>query len=165
MSAEVPRLLQNGDMEGARQATWIGITSVFGADGFFSSFSSMISRNLEQINRNLITLGRRYDSHFVATNDVHYIDQEDARLQDIMLAIQTGCLLSDPNRMRMTDSTYFLRSPEEMERLFAEVPEALSNTLLIADRCNVDLSFKGYHLPLFRGAAMDIRLNLSAQSL
>ncbi len=148
MSAEVPRLLQNGDLEGARrQLDWY--YSVFGADRFFLELQQHDIKELEQINRNLITLGRRYDSHFVATNDVHYIDQEDARLQDIMLAIQTGCLLSDPNRMRMTDSTYFLRSPEEMGRLFAEVPDALSNTLLIADRCNLDLSFKGYHLPLF----------------
>ena len=89
-------------------------------------------------------------SNFVATNDVHYINPEDARLQDILLAIQTGTLLSDPNRMRMTDGSYYLRSPEEMGRLFAEVPEALANTLMIAERCNVDLGFKGYHLPEFR---------------
>ena len=66
-----------------------------------------------------------------------------------MLAIQTGSLLSDPNRMRMSSQDYYLRSPEEMARLFADMPEALSNTLLIAERCNVDLSFKGYHLPHF----------------
>ena len=148
MSAEVPRLIQKGDIEGARrQLDWY--YEVFGADRFFLELQQHDIKELEQINHNLIALGRRYDAHFVATNDVHYIDQEDARLQDIMLAIQTGCLLSDPNRMRMTDSTYFLRSPEEMGRLFAEIPEALSNTLLIADRCNIDLSFKGYHLPLF----------------
>ncbi len=87
--------------------------------------------------------------NFVATNDVHYINPEDARLQDILLAIQTGTLLSDPNRMRMTDGSYYLRTPEEMERLFAEVPAAISNTILIAERCNVDLGFKGYHLPNF----------------
>jgi DNA polymerase-3 subunit alpha len=85
----------------------------------------------------------------VATNDVHYINQDDSRLQDILLAIQTQTVLSDPERMRMTDDSYYLRTPAEMSRLFAEVPEALSNTLLIAERCNVDLSFKGYHLPDF----------------
>ncbi len=101
------------------------------------------------MNRRLVELGARYSAKFVATNDVHYINPEDARLQDILLAIQTQTVLSDPNRMRMTDESYYLRSPEEMSRLFAEVPEALSNTLLIAERCNVDLSFKGYHLPEF----------------
>jgi DNA polymerase III subunit alpha len=149
MSAEVPRLLQQGDLEGARkQLDWY--YEVFGPDRFFLELQQHDIKELEQINKNLITLGRRYDGHFVATNDVHYIDQADARLQDIMLAIQTGCLLSDPNRMRMTDSTYYLRTPQEMERLFAEVPEALSNTLLIADRCTLDLGFKGYHLPPFQ---------------
>jgi len=148
MSAEVPRLLSQGDLEGARkQLDWY--YDVFGANNFFLELQQHDIKELEQINKNLITLGRRYDAHFVATNDVHYIDKEDARLQDIMLAIQTGCLLSDPNRMRMTDSTYYLRTPEEMERLFAEIPEALSNTLLIAERCNIDLGFKGYHLPPF----------------
>ena len=67
-----------------------------------------------------------------------------------MLAIQTGCLLSDPNRMRMTDNTYYLRSPEEMGRTVCRsAGSAVSNTLLIAERCNVDLGFKGYHLPEF----------------
>ena len=80
---------------------------------------------------------------------MHYIEPSDARLQDIMLAIQTGSLLSDPNRMRMSSQDYYLRSPEEMARLFADIPEALSNTLLIAERCNLDLGFKGYHLPHF----------------
>ncbi len=94
-------------------------------------------------------LGPRYQARFVATNDVHYIDQADWRYQDIMLAIQTGSVLSDPNRMRMTSPTYYLRSPEEMARMFSAVPESLSNTLLVAERCNVDLSFKGYHLPEF----------------
>ncbi len=147
MSAEVPRMIQQGDMEGARkQLDWY--YEVFG-DRFFLELQSHEIKELEEINKNLIALGRRYDARFVATNDVHYIDKEDARLQDIMLAIQTGCLLTDPNRMRMTDNSYYLRSPEEMRRLFAEIPEALSNTLLIAERCNIDLSFKGYHLPHF----------------
>jgi DNA polymerase-3 subunit alpha len=148
MSAEVPRLLADGNIEGARrQLDWYYDT--FGKDRFFLELQQHDIRELERINRQLLDLGHRYDSRFVATNDVHYINPEDARLQDILLAIQTGTLLSDPNRMRMTDGSYYLRSPEEMGRLFAEVPEALSNTLLIAERCNVDLGFKGYHLPNF----------------
>src|SRR5690606_31964229 len=79
----------------------------------------------------------------------HYINQEDARLQDILLAMQTQTVLSDTDRMRMTDDSYFLRPPAEMQRLFAEVPESMSNTLLIAERCNVNLDFKNYHLPEF----------------
>ena len=148
MSAEVPRLISQGDLAGARrQLDWY--YDVFGADRFYLELQQHDIKELDQINRNLITLGRRYEARFVATNDVHYIEKDDSRLQDILLAIQTGCLLSDPNRMRMTDSTYYLRSPAEMQSLFAEVPEAVNNTLLIADQCNVDLKFKGYHLPHF----------------
>ncbi len=97
----------------------------------------------------MLDLGKRYQARFVATNDVHYINPEDARLQDIMLAIQTGSVLSDPNRMRMSDNSYYLRSPEEMAEIFAEVPTAISNTLMIAERCELDLGFKGYRLPRF----------------
>ena len=148
MAAEVPRLLQNGDLEGARKLLdWY--YQVFGNERFFLELQSHDISELDTINKNLVELGRRYEARFVATNDVHYVDPKDARLQDIMLAIQTGSLISDPNRMRMTDASYYLRPPDEMARLFAEVPEALSNTLMIAERCSVDLGFKGYHLPQF----------------
>ncbi|MCX8061762.1 MAG: DNA polymerase III subunit alpha, partial [Anaerolineales bacterium] len=148
MSAEVPRLIVEGQIEEAqRRLDWY--YEVFGPDRFFLELQQHDINEIETINRNLLTLGRRYQAQFVATNDVHYIEKEDWRLQDILLAIQTGSVLSDPNRIRMTDPSYYLRSSEEMSTLFAEVPQALHNTLLIAERCNVDLSFKGYHLPIF----------------
>lgn len=148
MSAEVPRLISDGNLEAARkQLDWY--FDVFGKDRFFLELQEHDIPELDRINRQLIELGPRYNAEFVATNDVHYIDKEDARLQDILLAIQTGCLLADPNRMRMTDNSYYLRSPEEMAQIFSEVPQALANSLLIAERCNVDLGFKGYHLPNF----------------
>ena len=148
MSAEVPRMIQRGDLEKARK-TLDWYYEVFGPENFYLELQSHDIKELEAINKNLIDLGHRYQARFVATNDVHYVDPGDARYQDILLAIQTGCLLSDPNRMRMTDNSYYLRSPQEMARLFASVPEALNNTLLIAERCNIDLGFKGYHLPDF----------------
>jgi DNA polymerase-3 subunit alpha len=148
MSAEIPRLIQNGNVESARkQLDWY--YEVFGADRFFLELQSHDIPELERINKQLVDLGRRYDANFVATNDVHYINKEDARLQDILLAIQTGCVLSDPNRMRMTDPSYYLRTTQEMQSLFSEVPGAIENTLLIAERCEVDLGFKGYRLPDF----------------
>ena len=148
MSAEVPRLLQEGKHEEVRkQLDWYFGT--FSNHRFYLELQQHDIKELEGINKNLIDLGRRYDAHFIATNDVHYIEQEDSRLQDVLLAIQTGCLLSDPNRMRMTDSTYYLRTPQEMAHLFAEIPEAIQNTTLIAERCNVNLDFQGYHLPDF----------------
>jgi DNA polymerase-3 subunit alpha len=148
MSAEVPRMIQQGEIEKARK-TLDWYYEIFGPENFFLELQSHDIKELESINKNLIDLGHRYQARFVATNDVHYVDQEDARYQDLLLAIQTGCLISDPNRMRMTDNSYYLRSPQEMARLFANVPEALGNTLLIAERCSIDLGFKGYHLPEF----------------
>ncbi len=148
MSAEIPRALVDQQPEEAvRRMNWY--FDVFGPDRFYVELQQHNIKEITELNRNLVQLGARYSAKFVATNDVHYINPEDARLQDILLAIQTGTLLSDPARMRMTDESYYLRTPLEMSQLFAEVPEALSNTLLIAERCNVDLSFKGYHLPEF----------------
>ena len=148
MSAEVPRLLKNGQVEGAReQLDWY--YDVFGADNFFLELQSHEISDLEQINKHLLQLGPRYNGNFVATNDVHYVDKADARYQDILLAIQTGSVLSDPNRMRMTGDSYYLRSPQEMATIFQDVPDAINNTLLIAERCQIDLDFKGYRLPNF----------------
>ncbi|HEX6303950.1 MAG TPA: DNA polymerase III subunit alpha, partial [Anaerolineales bacterium] len=148
MSAEIPRMIQQGSIEAARrQLDWY--YEVFGADNFFLELQQHDIKELANINKMLLDLGRRYDARFVATNDVHYISKEDARLQDILLAIQTGCVLSDPNRMRMSDNTYYLRSPQEMASIFSDVPQAISNTVLIAERCELDLGFKGYRLPDF----------------
>jgi DNA polymerase-3 subunit alpha len=148
MSAEIPRALLNDNPEEAvRRMNWY--YDVFGPDRFFVELQQHNIKEITDLNRKLVEMGARYSAKFIATNDVHYINQDDARLQDILLAIQTQSLLSDPERMRMTDDSYYLRTPQEMSRLFAEVPEALNNTLLIAERCNVDLDFKGYHLPDF----------------
>ena len=148
MAAEVPRLIEDGRMDEARrQLDWY--YDVFGKENFFFELQQHNIKELDELNRKLLEMGPRYQAKYVATNDVHYINPEDARLQDILLAVQTGSLLSDKNRMRMSDPSYYLRTPQEMAGIFGHVPDALSNTLLIAERCNVDLSFKGYHLPEF----------------
>src|SRR5512147_1966286 len=148
MSAEIPRaLLDSNPEEAVRRMNWY--YDVFGPDRFFVELQQHNIKEITDLNRKLVEMGARYSAKYIATNDVHYINQSDSKLQDILLAIQTNTLLSDPDRMRMTDDSYYLRSPAEMGQLFAEVPESLSNTLLIAERCNVDLSFKGYHLPEF----------------
>ncbi len=148
MSAEIPRALLNDNPEEAvRRMNWY--YDVFGRDRFFVELQQHNIKEITDLNKKLLEMGARYSANYIATNDVHYINQGDSRLQDILLAIQTNALLTDPDRMKMTDDSYYLRTPQEMSALFAEVPEALSNTLLIAERCNVDLGFKGYHLPDF----------------
>ena len=148
MSGEVPRTIMNKGVEAGRQVLeWY--VQTFGAENFFVELQNHNIPELPALNRTLLDLSKRYNLKTIATNDVHYINHSDAHLQDILLCIQTGSLLSDPKRMRMTGDTYYLRSPEEMAALFPENPEALTNTLTIAERCNVDLSKKGYHLPRF----------------
>jgi len=148
MAAEIPRTIIDKGPEAARaKLDWY--YDVFGPNNFFLELQQHNIADLQTINKALMSLGPRYQARYVATNDVHYVEPEDWRYQDILLAIQTGSLISEPNRFRMSDNSYYLRTPDEMARMFAEVPEALSNTLLIAERANVDLSSKGYHLPLF----------------
>lgn len=148
MAGEIPRAIVYDSEEAAlKKMQWY--FDVFGKDRFFLELQQHSIPELEMVNRTLLEKGRHFAASYIATNDVHYIQRSDARLQDILLAIQTGSLLTDNQRFRMSDDSYYLRSPEEMTALFSEVPEALHNTLLIAERCNVDLSFKGYHLPEF----------------
>ncbi len=148
LSGEIPRALHNNDIGRAEKAlAWY--LDVFGRDRFFLELQSHNIQGLEQTNQRLVDLGNRNNVKFIASNDVHYINKEDSRLQDILLAIQTGSLLADPERMRMGDDTYYLRTPEEMKNLFGHVPGAIENTLMIAERCQVDLTPHGYHLPLF----------------
>lgn len=148
LSGEIPRaLLQGQDEKAERLLDWY--FELFGRDNFFIELQHHDIDELPGMNAKLRDYAKRYDAHIIATNDVHYVKPEDAELQDILLCIQTGSVKTDPNRMRMTDPSYYLRSPEEMEEIFGHIPGALENTLWIAERCNVDLDFKGYHLPDF----------------
>jgi len=148
LSGEVPRAILRDNLDEARRKLdWY--YKVFGPDNFFIELQHHEIADLHRVNRELLELGKRYNARYLATNDVHYIDRKDARLQDILLCVQTGNLLSEPNRMRMDDDTYYLRSAEEMATLFPEVPEAISNSLMIAERCDVDLISGEYHLPEF----------------
>jgi DNA polymerase-3 subunit alpha len=149
LSAEIPRAILRENMADAKAGLdWY--YEVFGPDRFFLELQHHQIPELHNVNRVLKELGSRYESRFLATNDVHYVNPEDARLQDILLCVQTGSLVADDRRMKMSGEDFYLRSTEEMQRLFSEVPTALSNTLLVAERCEVDLSSRGYHLPEFK---------------
>ena len=148
LSGEIQRAIIDHDLAKAeRNLAWY--LDLFGRDRFFMELQSHDLEDLPLVNKTLVELSKRYNAKLIATNDVHYIKQEDWVLQDILLALQTGKLLSDTDRMKMSGSTYYLRSPQEMATLFPDQREALSNTLMVAEMCEVDLSPKGYHLPLF----------------
>ncbi len=148
LSGQIPRCLyENNRQRAEKYLHWY--LDVFGRDRFFIELQSHDIDGLAHTNQQLIDLGKQFDVRFIAANDVHYVNPEDARLQDILLAIQTGSLLADPDRMRMDGDSYYLRTPEEMQALFGHIPGAIENTLEIAERCTVDLTPNGYHLPLF----------------
>jgi DNA polymerase III subunit alpha len=149
ISGEVPSLVANGQIDKARQAVgWF--KEVFGRDNYFLELQRHAGvPELEKVNPQLVRLAKEFGLRCVATNDVHYVRQKDASAQELLLAIQTNTTLADPNRMRMGSDDYFLMTPEEMARHLPEYPEALENTTLVAEQCNVDLSFQGYHLPRF----------------
>lgn len=155
MSGEISQALREDDESKALE-TLDFYLDLFGRDNFFLELQRHEMDELERLNQQLLAIGRQQNVHFVATNDVHYVDRTDAQFQDILLAIQTGALLTDTKRFHMSNDTYYLRSPEEMAALFRDVPKALENTLWIAERCNVDLTpGKAYHLPRFEVPAGD----------
>ena len=148
LAGEIPQALKDNDLARAESSlNWY--KEAFGPGNFYLELQDHNIPELYRVNRLMVELAKKTSTPLAATNDVHYARKEDAELQDILLCIQTGHLLTDINRMRMSDDSYYLRSPQEMQSIFSQVPEALSNTVLIAEQCEVDLTRTGYHLPKF----------------
>lgn len=147
LAAEIPTLLVQGKPRQAREALdWY--RAIF-KDRFYVELQEHGIPDLARINPELIALAREFGLKTIATNDVHYIRSEDWFAQDVLLCVQTASTVTAPDRMRMDGRDYWFKSPDEMAETWREAPEALASTLEIAERCNVDLSFKGYHLPHF----------------
>lgn len=122
---------------------------IFGKDNFFIELQDHGLPEQRRISANLVEIARRGNLPVVATNDVHYIKKEHAEAHEILLCLQTGTAFSDANRMRYGSQEFYLKSGAEMHSLFSELPEALENTVEIARRCNVDISFNETHFPKF----------------
>src|SRR5918997_921564 len=125
------------------------LADIFGPDRFFIELQDHGLPDQIRVNADLVALARTLELPLVATNDVHYCQQEDAPAQEILVCIQTNTTLNDPKRLKSESDQLFLKSPEEMARVFQDVPEAVSNTITIAEMCLLDLGFRGYHLPEF----------------
>ncbi len=151
IQGEIPQHVLKGDMEGARKAL-SDYLDLFGKENFFLEIQNVgIPENIEA-NKGLIELAAKYDVGLVATNDVHFLKKEDRILQDIVICIQTGRLLEDETRtLKAETENIYLRSAEEMWELFGEIPEALNNTLKIAERTEINLTLDAskVHLPDF----------------
>ena len=145
-SGEVPRAIIQGDMDRARDvAAWY--RELLDGRYFLELMSHGDVPELPQINQGLMELHRQLDIPVVATNDSHYTHKEDAPLQDILICIHTNTNIEDEGRLRMAEDSYYLRSPQEMAALWAEVPEAITNTQRIAEMCDLELDFSRMRLP------------------
>lgn len=122
---------------------------IFGEGNFFIEIMENGLPEQKTANQGLIELGRRHGLPLVATNDCHYLSQEDAEAHEVLLCIQTGKTMEDSERMRFGTDQFYFRSPEEMIRLFSHCPEAIENTIAIAERCNLAFEFGNILLPHF----------------
>jgi DNA polymerase-3 subunit alpha len=147
LAAEIPTLLSLGKTKQARQAlAWYA--EVF-KDRLYVELQEHGIPELTRINPELIALARDFNLKLVATNDVHYVGEQDWFAQDVLLCVQTGATVNQADRMRMDGRDYWFKSPAEMARVWGDLPTALTNTLEVAERCAVDLDSKSYHLPNF----------------
>lgn len=148
MAAEIPQVIMEGrEKEARRLLGWY--QDVFGPDRFYIELQEHDIPELRSLNRALIKLSSHAETPLLATNDVHYVRQQDAGPHDVLLCIGTSSLVTEPDRLKFDGDSYYLRSPTEMQALFAEVPAAIDNTIKVAEMCDVSLDSEGYHLPDF----------------
>ncbi len=147
LAGDIPQLILEDKLESARELSR-RLKSIFNEDFYFEIQDSGIPEQ-KIVNQTLIEFAQELDIPLVATNDVHYINSEDATAQDVLMCIQMGRYLDETDRMRFDTQDFYLKSEEEMQRSFSHCKEALENTQVIANKCNVEFDFSTIHLPSF----------------
>jgi DNA polymerase-3 subunit alpha len=149
LGAEIPQALVKNNRAAAEEiARWY--LGVFGPERFFIELQDHGLAEQRVINPELTDIAKRLGVGLIATNDVHYLTREDATAHDVLCCIATGKLVSDEDRLKFPCDEFYLKTPHEMKVLFADYPEAFSNTVEVANRCNVDLDFRKRHTPVYR---------------
>ena len=148
LAGEVARYIQKGLYDEAKKSA-LKYQACFGKENYFLELQDHGMPEQASVNQALLRMSRELDIPLVATNDVHYTYADDEKSHDILLCIQTGKRLSDENRMRYEGGQYFVKSEEEMKGLFPYAWDAVENTQVIADRCNVEIEFGVTKLPHF----------------
>jgi DNA polymerase III subunit alpha len=150
LASEIPDLIMKDQIDKARVAVdWF--KQILGAENFFLELQNHGIAEQAKVNRQLIQFAKEFDLKLVATNDVHYVNKGDSHAHDCLVCIGTQDLLSNPKRMSAgyVPEQFFLRSAEEMKARFAETPEAVKNTLEVAEKCNLEIKFNQLHYPVF----------------
>ena len=168
LKGEIATLLDKGKDHDAERVA-LEYSEIFDRDRFFLEIMENGVENQRAINEKLCEMARKLSLPLVATNDCHYLRQEDARAHEILLCIQTGKTINDPDHMRFSTDQFYFRSSDEMKALFSDREEAIRNTMSIADQCNLELKFGEYHFPRFalpQGESLDSYLeNLAREGL
>ncbi len=125
------------------------LADIFGPDHFYLELQDHGIPEQIPVNQGIMRIARETGLPLVVSNDAHYIRREDARMQDVLLCIQTGKTVDDPNRMKFQTEEFYVKSEDEMRELFPNCDEAFENTVKIAERCNLEFEFHQYHLPSF----------------
>jgi len=149
LAGEIPANILRGDFDAAKSCAE-RFSTLFGPEDFYLELQDHTLPEQRQVNDGLLRLHRETGIPLVVTNDVHYLTKADARIQDVLLCVQTGKTVDETERMRFESEEFYLKSEAEMAALFPDFPEAVSNTDKIAARCNLDFVFGKYHLPEFR---------------
>lgn len=148
LAAVIPQLLLEGNYPAAREAA-AKFIDIFGKDYFIIELMDHGIEEQSRIIPDLLKIATEFGLKVVATNDVHYVNATDWEPHDSLLCIQTGSMLSNPNRMRYDSRQFYLKSREEMELAFKETPEAITNTNAVAEMCEVKLPFGEDHYPVY----------------
>ncbi|MCM8768752.1 MAG: DNA polymerase III subunit alpha [Candidatus Omnitrophica bacterium] len=149
LKGQIPACLEKGEVEKA--VSILGrYQEIVGKENVYLELMDNGMSRQRQVNQALVELGKRLGVKLVATNDCHYLRKEDAQAHEVLLCIQTNETVENTDRaMRFETDQFYFRSPEEMEKIFGELPESLDHTLEIAQRCNLEMKFNTYHLPIF----------------
>ncbi|MGN6643082.1 MAG: PHP domain-containing protein, partial [Verrucomicrobiota bacterium] len=148
LASEIPESIVKDQLPRARETLdWFKQT--FGAENFYLELQNHNIPEQAKVNRHLIPWAKEFGLKLVATNDVHYIDKGHSHAHDCLICIGTQTQLADTKRMKYPEQQFYLRSPEEMKARFAEIPEAIQNTLEVAEKCNVEIEFGKLHYPIF----------------
>lgn len=148
IAGEVPKLIINGQRQEAEKVTTY-YRDLFGAQNYYLEVQDHGIREQRLCNPQLFEISDKLGIPLVASNDSHYIKRDDAFIHDVLLCIQTAKVINDEKRMRFTGNDFYLKSADEMYMLFDERPDALENSLYIAEQCNLDFDFGKFHLPKF----------------
>jgi DNA polymerase-3 subunit alpha len=148
LASEIPELIQKDQLDAARDTIdWF--KQVFGPDHFYLELQNHGIGEQTKVNRQLIPWAKEFGLRLVATNDVHYVERSHSHAHDCLICIGTQSQLEDPKRLRYVPEQFYLRSAEEMAELFRETPEAVQNTLAVAEQCNLEIEFGKLHYPAF----------------